>query len=218
MKTRTKRAIKIFLCVFFVSFMFINWKDISWIFNYHAITRFAQDSYSSLYQPSQSLVASSYPVSTVVDNKKSLYPYSEKENSLEIPRIGIVAPVVISQSTVIETIVKELDAGAVYYPGSVLPVEEGQIIILGHSAPPGWPKIKHDWIFSDINNLQPGDEIILYFEHRKYIYEVVQKSILESGQEISLNGFSPTDNVLTLVSCWPPGKLYKRDAVQAKLE
>ena len=110
---------------------------------------------------------------------------------------------------------KDLNAGVVYYPGSVYPGQIGQIVILGHSAPAGWPKIKHDWVFSDLNNLSAGDIILIDLNNKQYKYIVKQKTIIGKGADIPEYGF--TKNVLTLVSCWPPGKDYQRIAVQAEL-
>jgi LPXTG-site transpeptidase (sortase) family protein len=144
------------------------------------------------------------------------YPYSAKDNSLQIVRIGVDTPVVIGQSTNAAVIADQLDDGAVYYPGSVLPGETGQIVILGHSSPPNWPRIKHDYIFSDIESLNIGDQIILTFNNRQYTYKVIGESIIKPGQEPAPMG-SGKANILTLISCWPPGKDYQRIAVSAEL-
>jgi LPXTG-site transpeptidase (sortase) family protein len=110
-----------------------------------------------------------------------------------------------------------LDTGVVLYPDSVVPGDNGQTIILGHSAPVGWPKIKYDWVFSRLNELAEGDEIIVYFNNRKYTYIVSRKVFLERGEEISQEGLTNDENMLVLVSCWPPGKDLRRIAVEAKV-
>jgi LPXTG-site transpeptidase (sortase) family protein len=108
-----------------------------------------------------------------------------------------------------------LNKGVVLYPQSTLPGESGQTIILGHSAPANWPKIKYDWIFSRISDLEENDEIFLYFNQRKFSYYVKQKIFLEKGEELpgGLTGFK---NTLILISCWPPGKDLRRIAVVAE--
>ena len=110
---------------------------------------------------------------------------------------------------------KALNIGVVLFPDSVLPGESGQTIILGHSAPVGWPKIKYDWIFSRLNELTEGDEIIVYFNNRKYAYVVSRKVFLERGEEISEDGLTNDENMVVLISCWPPGKDLRRIAVEA---
>ena len=108
-----------------------------------------------------------------------------------------------------------LNRGAVYFPNSVLPGDMGQTIILGHSAPPGWPKIKHDWIFTRLSELVEGDEIFVYFNHRKYTYHVSGKIFLDRGEELP-ESLTNSENMLILISCWPPGKDLRRIAVEAK--
>jgi len=104
----------------------------------------------------------------------------------------------------------------VLFPGSALPGQKGQTIIEGHSAPPGWPKIKYDWVFSRLNELEKGDEVILNFNHKKLNYYVTQKIFLNSGEEIAPKDLTNSENMLILISCWPPGKDIKRIAVMAE--
>ena len=113
---------------------------------------------------------------------------------------------------------KNLDQGVVYYPGSVYPGQTGQIVILGHSAPPGWPKIKHDWVFTDLNNLNVGDKIYIDLNNKQYSYTVKQKNIIDRGADVPTISAADSGNVLALISCWPPGKDYQRIAVMAELD
>lgn len=226
MKNSQKRFIKTFLLIYLLSFIVINWNEISWIFNYRVVSSLIDDFFNpykitELSLPNLSLLKSSQ-VSGGVSNEKNKevksYAYSEKENILEIPSIGISVPVVFPKSQDISVIVKELDKGAVYYPGSVLPGEEGQIVVLGHSAPEGWPKIKHDWVFSDLNDLSEGDKVSFHFDNKEYVYLVKNKEILKKGQEITPDPLTDSNNMIVLVSCWPPGKNYQRIAVKAELQ
>ncbi len=220
---KQKELIKIYVFMLLVVFVSANWDSVSWLFNYQEVSGLVYDFFNP-YQQSNILVSAqnnNVPNYPVVNNNvpaKNIFPYSDKPNSLEIPKIGVTTAVVIGESTDLGVLKNDLDQGAVYYPGSPLPGEKGQIIILGHSAPPGWPKIKHDWIFSDVNNLNPGDEITLYFNNRQYTYSVVEKNIIKKGQDITLTASSLKSSVLTLVSCWPPGKDHQRIAVKAELK
>jgi LPXTG-site transpeptidase (sortase) family protein len=228
MNKKQKELVKIFIFLFALLFVVVNWDTVSWVFNYREVGGLAYDFFNP-YQDSPLLVSASdnsnYINALAAANKNTApvavgktYPYSSKDDSLEIPSIGLVTSLVIGQSTDVSVLEQDLDKGVVYYPGSVLPGQSGNMVVLGHSAPPGWPHIKHDWVFSDISNLNPGDQIIMYFNHRQYTYTVKQKSIIKKGDEISLDGLNPKDNILTIVSCWPPGKNYQRIAVQAVLE
>lgn len=222
MNRKQKNLLTSFLSLYLVAFFFFNWNDVSWIFNYRAVSGLLYDfftPYQSIEASSASDILINNSANYSITNKEQQieYPYSSKTNTLEVPSIGISVPIILAQSTSISALTKDLDKGVVYYPGSVLPGQIGQIVVLGHSAPPNWPKIKHDWVFSDLNNLNYGDQIRLYFDHKEYIYYVREKKILTKGQEIIPTPLVNNGNVLVLVSCWPPGKNLQRIAVQAEL-
>lgn len=223
-----RELIKIYLLLFVAIFTIINWNTVSWMFNYRVVSTLAYDFFNP-YEDSQLLVGAvsaktpqqntvktvaQAPIVPVIKN----YPYTQKDNSIELPALGIVAPLIIGQSTEIPALEKNLDKGVVYYPGSVLPGQPGQIVVLGHSAPTGWPKIKYDWVFSKIESLQAGDQVLVYFNNRQYTYLVKEKSIIEKGQDVGTAGLDGKNNMIVLVSCWPPGKDAKRIAVYAQLE
>jgi len=62
------------------------------------------------------------------------------------------------------------------------------------------------------------DEIILNFKNIEYNYIVKDKRIIQQGQDVAFIELSKTNNVLTLISCWPPGKNYQRIAITAELK
>jgi sortase A len=203
MSEQIKKLWKPFLIFFAIAFFAINWNEISWIFNYKAVSRYASDFFE---EKQVSLPA------TLAEEILA------KEGRIEIPRINIEAPVTIDKTLDDAGVYKALDNGTVYYPSSVLPGQAGQTIILGHSAPANWPHIKYDWVFSNISQLQEGDEIFVYSDNKKLSYLVTQKIFLNKGEEIPEDGLTNSKNVLVLVSCWPPGKDYKRIAVEAALK
>lgn len=142
---------------------------------------------------------------------------TDKEDSILIPKIQVEAPIVFVDSTLPENFTEPLKRGVVHFP-SALPGQEGQTIILGHSAPAGMPKINYNWVFSELHRLEIGDEIYVFFNNRRYRYEVEEKTFLQSGQEVPsiISGDSLSE--LVLISCWPPGIDHKRIAVQAKIQ
>jgi len=142
-------------------------------------------------------------------------PYTEKGDSVEIPKIEVKAPLVLVESSENEDFLKALDRGVVLHPQSVLPGEKGKILILGHSAPSGYPQINYDWVFSRLNELEPGDQIYINFQKRRYSYNVSQKIFLEKGEEIPKN-LTNSLSMLYLISCWPPGRDIERIAIKAE--
>lgn len=137
-------------------------------------------------------------------------------DKLAIPSLGTELPLVIAKTADAAKIHDLLDFGVVLYPGSAAFGSSGQTVVLGHSAPANWPKIRYERAFSRINELKKGDEVIVSYLGKTYNYRVVRAQIIEKG-----NGFSGealAGNSLVLVTCWPPGHDQKRIAVEASLE
>lgn len=221
MNKNQKIVLRAFIAFYLISFTIMNWNDISWIFNYR-VTSSLLYSFFNPYQEitAKTQISNNYSDTyrnTATTKQKTEYPYSAKENTLEVPSIGVTVPIVLSQSTSIASLTKDLDKGVVLYPGSVLPGQPGQIIVLGHSAPPNWPRIKHDWVFSELNNLSSGDSVKIVLDHKEYTYTFLEKKILAKGEDIQPTTLSTGKNVLVLVSCWPPGKNLQRIAVYTEL-
>lgn len=237
---------KPFAVLFIFSFLIMNWADVSWIFNYRVVSNFAaemfqtagakdgngaeeavarevaivedEDSFADLAMANEA--KEDKPSENKIVKPKSepaKQQYIEKRNSIKIPKIGISAPLIFVSNSNNQYLHDKLDSGVVHYPGSVKPGENGETIVLGHSAPPNWPKIKYDWVFSRLNELNPGDQIILYYNNQKYVYSVTRKVFLNKGQEMPKNDLTNNNNTLISISCWPPGKDYKRIAVESVL-
>lgn len=141
--------------------------------------------------------------------------FSEKTNSILVPKIGIEAPLIFPNESDTD-FTDDLNRGVVHYPGSGLPGKQGETIFLGHSAPLGWPKLPYNWIFSDLKKLEPQDEIYIFFQNCEYKYEVMSKYFVDKGQELPALSLE-SESVLTLISCWPPGRAFQRIVVRAEL-
>jgi LPXTG-site transpeptidase (sortase) family protein len=203
-KKEVRKLLGPFVFLFLVNFLIINWNNVSWAFNYKVVSGIASNFLDKIFNNKAEL------------GHEEGSDYFDKENSIEIPKIGISAPLIIAEDQNEKNLDDELDKGVALFPTSALPDQAGRIIILGHSAPPNWPKIKYDWIFSRLNELEKGDEINLYFNHQKYTYYVSKKTFLQKGGEIP-NNIASSENTLLLVSCWPPGKNLKRIIVESTL-
>lgn len=157
-----------------------------------------------------------------IKEEKGIEAPKETSTFLEIPEIEIEAPIVFidkdcEKENCDKDYGKALKKGVLHYPESPF-LEKGEVtIILGHSAPPNWPKIYYDWIFNDLNSLAPGDEVYIYFEKEKYVFLVQEKFFLEVGQDVPTQALTESETMLVLISCWPPGRDSQRIAVSAKL-
>lgn len=197
----TSKLWKPFLVLFLLSYLVINWDQVSWIFNYKAVSGMA----GKIFEQEEA-IAQELPV-------KAENP-GQKSGSLAIPKLGIAAPMVFVEET--GQAQDALARGVVHWPESVLPGQEGQTFVLGHSAPPNWPKIRYEWVFSRISELNSGDEISVIFNDKKYSYVVTKQIFLEKGEDIPANPENGK-SFIYLITCWPPGKDIRRLAVEAEL-
>lgn len=187
-----------FLFIFIITILIVNWTQISWFFDWRVVKEVVRES----------------------GEKKPSQLWQEaigEEDKLVIPSLGIESPLRFPTTSDIQTITTELDLGVVYYPGSAEPGEIGKTVILGHSAPAGYPDIKFDKIFSDLGNLQSGDNIILYYNEKIFEYEVsdVRTMSIQEYDEYLLEASS--EHLLILSTCYPPGKNWQRWVVISQL-
>lgn len=129
---------------------------------------------------------------------------------LEIPALGIRAPILpvgLEQVRVDNEIFQRWQAPTFYAAGwhnnSALLGEKGNTVLNGHHNIYGE-------IFRDLENLEVGDEIVVYDQERTYYYRVQEQHILlEKDQPLTVRQENarwilPTpDERLTLVTCWP---------------
>lgn len=142
-------------------------------------------------------------------------PVPSSPGFLTISKLGVQAPLHFVQSVLPDDFGEPMKKGVAWFP-SAIPGERGRVVVLGHSAPPGWmgsnPYLN---IFSKIHTLEEGDIITLDVEGATYTYKVKGAVvIMEKGEP--LPPFTGTKGELVLISCWPPGIDYKRMVIFAE--
>lgn len=208
----------IFILLSLGAMLWLNRSAIREIFSYRAVYEetfkdlgeiFAREENPNIPMPDVRLV----PEDALEDDLKS----STSAYGVAIPKIGVTAPLLFAEQREQAYLQELLKQGVVAYPTSSAPGQDGVSIILGHSAPSGWPKIRYDWIFGRLSELQEGDVVYLTAGETEYAYTVTKKIILNRGEEIPITRVTDTSSVVILLTCWPPGVDYKRIAVQAEL-
>lgn len=140
--------------------------------------------------------------------------------TLEIPKLGVKAPIVLENSLDPNLIFNRLEDGVVHYAGTPLPGEAGVSIILGHSSAYPWYKGHYGSVFALLIKLRPGDEIFVSDGSRLLKYRVSQSLVFNpfASRDARLAALGESDrSAMVLVSCWPVGTTYKRIAVRAEL-
>jgi sortase A len=135
--------------------------------------------------------------------------------TLKINKLNIVTPVIENVDGGNKKRYNEaLKSGVAHYKGTALPGEESNIFIFGHSS--SYVGLGGDYgeIFKELNNMESGDEILIIYQDKEYIYKVVEKKVVEKTEVSVLN--STDGEQLTLMTCWPIGTNLKRLIVIAK--
>jgi len=138
------------------------------------------------------------------------------ENRVIIPRIDKNIPLIevknrniTSLSELDKIFMKELENGIVRYPGSARPWEIGNSFIFGHSSNFWWAKGDYNDVFARINDIQIGDDVIVYYEQKKFVYRITEKEVIKPG-DISILSRDENKKEITIMTCWPIGTTQKR--------
>lgn len=105
--------------------------------------------------------------------------------------------------------VADLKKGPGHYPETPLPGQNGNAAIAGHRTTYGAP-------FSRIDEIEPGDEIIVTTVQGRFRYEMIEQRIVNPSQTDVLDPVEGR-NLLTLTSCHPKYSARQRIIVRAEL-
>lgn len=128
---------------------------------------------------------------------------------LSIPKLGINNALVLTGSN-------DLSQSLIQYTGPS-PGNIGNPVIFGHSTLL-WFYNPNDYkaIFSKLTDLDIGDPVIVKSDNVNYTYKVFEMFITKPNNLSVLS--QPDEEILTLITCVPPGTYLKRFIVKARLE
>jgi sortase A len=129
-------------------------------------------------------------------------PEGDAAARIRIPAIEVDKIVVEGVS------VSDLKRGPGHYPDSPMPGQPGNAAIAGHRTTYGAP-------FNRVDELEPGDEILVTTRQGSFRYEVSETQIVKPSQVEVLDDFG--DNRLTLTACNPKYSSRERIVVVARL-
>ena len=93
----------------------------------------------------------------------------------------------------------DLSRGLGHMPGTSLPVggESTRCVVVGHTD------YQDQTLFSHIDRLRPGDEVRVTSAAGTLVYEVRDSRVIEPT-DLDALAIEPGQDVLTLLTCWPP--------------
>lgn len=149
-----------------------------------------------------------------IDAKPVVAPAPELPVSISIPKIALTASIENPQSSAIPVLDKALLSGAVRYPTSAkLGVEDGNVVLFGHSS---YLPVVHNQAyktFDGIQKLVAGDRIVVRSEKTTYVYVV--RSMAKESAKNAVIPLSVKGRVLTLATCNSFGEKTDRFVVTA---
>lgn len=105
-----------------------------------------------------------------------------------------------------------------HFPGSALPGEAGNAFITGHSVLPQFANPEnYRTIFTNLSDLEVGDDIFVELEGQTFHYTVQYSKIVDPHDLSVLSPISAQGRNLTLMTCVPPGTSTKRLIVISSL-
>lgn len=145
----------------------------------------------------------------------TLPPLPAQQDYLQIPKIGVVAPIIWSKDDSQEVLQAELLSGIVHFPETAAPGTPGNGVYIGHSSNYWWEESDYNTIFGLLEKLQLGDNIVINYSGQTFKYQVTaNKIVAKNDPEI----FAATSaNQITLVTCWPRGTNLKNFYVRADM-
>jgi LPXTG-site transpeptidase (sortase) family protein len=146
------------------------------------------------------------------------------ENRIIIPKLGKNIPLIdvnhdsnASFSEMHEVFMEELKKWIVRYPGTARPGEVGNAFIFWHSSNYPWIQSQYNDVFALLDTLVTGDEIIVFYNQKKWIYKITDRAIVKPGDMKTLNARDPYKKELSLMTCWPVGTTLERIILFAEL-
>lgn len=139
--------------------------------------------------------------------------------SLVIPKIGASAKVFPNiDPTKEKDFLPILTKGIAHAKGTVFPGVPGNTYLFAHSTDNWWNVGRYNAVFYLLKDLAPGDDIIVFFEGRRYNYVVTEKKTVAPTDVSALVDSHGGPEQLVLQTCWPPGTTWERLLVIAKLK
>lgn len=145
-------------------------------------------------------------VKKVVDAPPKVSSYT-----LTIPKIKVF-------DAAVTTVDNDLAKHLVNFDGTAVPPDKGTAVIFGHSTLPQlFDPSNYRTILANAYKLEVGDQMIVTVNNVSYTYKVFSITVVEPD-DTSVFTQNYDDSHISLITCTPPGTLWHRLVVQARLE
>ncbi len=151
-------------------------------------------------------------------NAYNWYPGAEVQKSnnvatykISFPKIGVMDAEVSNKDT-------DLTRHMVQFNSDTLPGKDGNSVIFGHSTLPQLYNPKdYKTVLANAYKLEVGDEINTEVNGTKHKYKIISITVVEPT-DTSVLAQNFTDSFLTIITCTPPGTIWKRLIIKARIQ
>lgn len=152
-------------------------------------------------------------------NANNWFPgYTVRPGDGKVPSYFLSIPRLHIANAFVSTINTDLSLHLVHLGGTALPPDKGTAVIFGHSTLPQlFNPNNYRTIFADAYELQVGDEMIATVSNVVYKYKIFAITVVDPD-DTSVLAQNSDDSYLTIITCTPPGTVWKRLVVQSRLE
>lgn len=178
---------------------------------------------STVVNPSMvgSLIASAKNSIAGVDytNAQNWFPgYKASASEQKSLSYTMSIPAIDIKNAIVSTSDYDLSKHLVNYQGTSTPGNLGNSVIFGHSTLPRlFDPTDYKTIFAKVHNLKVGDQIFTTTDSITYKYKIFNIYIIDA-EDTSVFAQTYDNSYLTLVTCTPPGTIWKRLIIKARLE
>lgn len=157
--------------------------------------------------------------SVLIGSKTQVLVPPDPNFSLVIPKIGASAKIFPNADPTSEAeFLPLLMKGIAHAKGTVFPGVPGNTYLFAHSTDNWWNAGRYNAVFYLLKDLSLGDDIVVFFEGRRYNYIVTEKKIVSPTDVTDLVQSHGGPQQLVLQTCWPPGTTWERLLVIARLK
>ncbi|MDZ7587235.1 MAG: sortase [Patescibacteria group bacterium] len=136
--------------------------------------------------------------------------------SLEIPKIGARAQVILNvNSGEKKEYQADLKQGVAHAAGTYLPGMDGSVTLFAHSTDIEANVGLYNAVFYRLDELVPGDEIVVWFLGEKKVYQVTGSRVV-SPDDVSMFRSEKNGEKLYLITCTPRGTTKNRLIIEAE--
>lgn len=131
--------------------------------------------------------------------------------SVSIPKLSIT-------NAYVSTLDTNVDMHLVHFPGTALPPSKGTAAVFGHSTLPQlFDPTNYKTIFAKAHTLEVDDTLNVEINNTVYKYRIININVVDA-EDTSYLTQEFDDSYLTIITCTPPGTVWKRLIIKSKLE